>query len=274
MDKPGTITAIISDTHIGGFTGLCLPEWYIDGERNEKKKISASRAQLWIYNNFCEYWRYVLHLAGAVGKYRRHRIITIHIGDIIDGYHHNTIQTLVNTDDQVNMAAEIMTRIAALSDGGVYGCLGTEVHGGPNGSHERQVAQRAGYKLLAQELQLNIDGVEVLAFHHGSASKRQWTSAAAGMAARMKLECLDMGLPQPRYVFAGHNHIIDDSGEKVPGTRAVSLPSWQLRTSFGYRVAAGTRSDIGGLIILPDGTLDFSRARYKAQAIQRRSIKI
>jgi hypothetical protein len=275
MPKAGTVTAIISDTHIGGFTGLSLPKWEITGNYGEGIPIEASPAQLWIYNNFLDFWRYVALLAEVKGKYRKHRIICLHLGDIVDGNHHNSIQQLPNPDDQIDMAAHIMTNIASLADGGVYGCMGTEpTHAGSNGAHERTVAQWAGFKLYAPELQLNIDGVEVLAFHHGAASRNQWTSRAAGMAARMKLECLDSQLPQPRYVFAGHNHIIDDSGEKVPGTRAVSCPAWQLKTGFGYRAAAGIRSDIGGIIILPDGSLDFSKSRYRADAPgQRRSMK-
>jgi hypothetical protein len=84
------------------------------------------------------------------------------------------------------------------------------------------------------------------------------------MATEAQINALRKGKPVPRYVLRGHNHLIDDSGDKVEGTRAIAMPSWQLKTAFGHRVAPGSRSDIGGLIMLPDGSLDLSRMRYKA----------
>jgi hypothetical protein len=68
--------------------------------------------------------------------------------------------------------------------------------------------------------------------------------------------------------------VIDDSGNKLPGTRAISLPSWQLKTSFGWRAAGNTvRSDIGGYIVV-DGLLDDSKSRYKGQPDQRKIIVV
>jgi len=51
------------------------------------------------------------------------------------------------------------------------------------------------------------------------------------------------------------------------------MPSWQLKTSYAHRVSTSVRSDIGGMIVV-DGILDASKARYKGQADERTVIKV
>ena len=76
------------------------------------------------------------------------------------------------------------------------------------------------------------------------------------------------------YVWRGHKHNIDDSGDRLEGTRVICIPSWQLKTEFGHRVVPNrTRSDIGGYIV-DGGLVDNSRSRYKGQPDQRRNNKI
>jgi len=76
--------------------------------------------------------------------------------------------------------------------------------------------------------------------------------------------------PAPR----AHNHTIDDSGEKHKGTRAITIPAWQLKTTYVWRIKYGLiRSDIGGILWDSEtNQVDFSRARYKAQPHQRKVI--
>lgn len=263
-EKPGTVIAVISDTHIASTTGLCLPKWTIQGAKDDEfLDVSYSPASAWIYESWREYWAYVLHLAGGMA-YRKHRIVTIHVGDIVEGAHHNTKQVMLpDIGDQVEMAAEIMTKIANLSDGGIFACQGTPAHAGELYQAERTVAQKAGFRAFEPELHLDIDGLIVWAFHHGAAGKRDWSSVSARVATEARLYAQDLGEQPPDFVFSGHHHVIDDSGEKLK-TRAITCPSWQLKTTFGRRVASNRRSDIGGFIILPGGQLDTSRARYVA----------
>jgi len=218
-------------------------------------------------------WEYVKFLAGVRGKHRTHRIVTIHCGDIVEGVHHEMVQMLTNPQDQIDMASEILTQIANLSDGGVYATHGTPTHAGAIYGAESAVANRCGFRALDSEIHLDIDGVIVWAFHHGAAGKRDWSSASARVATEARLYAQDLKEPTPHYVFSGHHHIIDDSGIKLK-TRALTCPSWQLKTTFGHKVASGRRSDIGGLIILPGGQLDESRARYEAAPDQPKLRKV
>jgi hypothetical protein len=273
IDKPGTITAVFSDTQIGGWTALSLPAWQMKGAKpDEAVPYTANATGLWLYKCWVDYWRYICYLAGVSGKHRHHRIISIHVGDIVEGVHHNSLQSLQDVEDQVDMAAEIMTRVANLSDGGVYGVMGTEEHAGRGWVNEHRVAERAGFKRFDPELHLDIDGKIVWAFHHGRAGGRDWSSSAAGVAVEARMLALETKESVPDYVFTAHHHRIDDSGIKLE-TRAITLPSWQTKTTFGYKVASGRRSDIGGMIMLSDGSLDTSRMRYKAAPGQTRTVR-
>jgi hypothetical protein len=258
LSKP-TITAVVSDTHCGGSTALSPPTF----ETDEGQVIGATKAQGWLWECWGEYWSYVYGLT----KRNKARLIVIHVGDVIDGDHHATVQALPNVVDQEDMAYELLEPPANRADR-MFVLRGTEAHAGEAAGNEVRIAARLGAEVLWEGM-LDIDGTLIDVAHHGRAGKRPWTSGAAGMATEAQITALRMGQPMPRYVLRGHNHIIDDSGEKVYGTRAIALPSWQLRTAYGYRVASGTLSDIGALIILPDGSLDTSRMRYAAAPGQR-----
>jgi len=268
--KPA-IVAIVSDTHIGSTTALCLPEWSWDSgvvdQHGEQIRGSYkfSREQEWIYNNWIDYWSYVKRLAG-----KKYRIITVHVGDVVDGDHHQTVQAIPNIEDQESLAVEILKPIANMGD--MYFIRGTGAHAGELSRSEVRVAKELGAKMCVWELILSVNNILIDFAHHGRAGGRLWTSAGAGSATESVVEAAVGNRKLPRYVFRGHNHIIDDSGEKNPTTRYMSLPSWQLRTEYGYKVSPGTRSDIGGVIVLPDGSLDLSKLRYFAAPGQRKVI--
>ena len=269
----GTVTALVSDTHIGSWTGIALHSWKCDtgeltaGGEPIYKEIIATPAQDWLYEKWLDYWAAVKALAG-----KRHRIVVIHLGDIVDGLHHNSPQCMPNLADQEDMAVEILKPICNMAHTAIF-IRGTETHVGMMAQSEVRIAQELGAKCPFEAI-LDIDGLLVDVAHHGRAGRRDWTSAAAGIASQAVMEASLAGRPLPRYVFRGHNHTVDDSGEKLPGTRAVAMPSWQLRTAFGYRISAGTTSDIGGVIIRPDGQLDMSRIRYVGAPGQRTIIKL
>jgi hypothetical protein len=275
----GSIVAIISDTHLGGLTSLSLHEWTCDtGEIHEDgtpitQLYTATLAQDWIYQCWTDYWNYIKLLAG-----KKHRIIAIHLGDIVEGNHHHTVQAMPNMGDQIGMAIEIMKPIANLcskTKGRLLFIRGTEAHAGEGAQSEVGVSNALGCQSTWENI-FDIDGTIVDVAHQGRAGRRDWTSAAAGMATEAIMDAATDNPPRPipKYVFRGHNHLCDDSGTKIASTRAISMPAWTLRGAFGYKVAAGHRSDIGGAIILPDGSLDLSKLRYFAAPGQRRIQKI
>ena len=269
-----TITAIVGDFQIGSTTALATPQFEKStNDTNEKQVIQANRLQQWIWGNWIDYWDYIRTLTGARGKHRKHRLIVVCLGEFIDGIHHGTTQVLNEIEDQITLARNIFEPIVEGCDG-FYGVVGTEAHSGKNGNTDKQIYSHFQAQEYGQHLLLDIDGVLMDFAHHGRVGRRPWTSQASAVATEIMVDCAEQGSPIPRYAFRGHNHVVDDSGEKFPQIRIIGCPSWQLKTSFGWRVSSQrTRSDIGGVIVDGD-RLDFSRSRYKAQPDGRRVITV
>lgn len=265
----GTVLAIISDTHVGSSTALAPLDFIIHGRSEVERQVThANKLQQWLHECWTDYWTHVFSLA----KYRR--LIVVHCGDLIDGLHHGSLQVMNEVEDQVVAFKGLMQPILERADG-FYGVLGTgPSHAGMDNSTEAQIYRDLKAIEFGQSLTLDVDGVLHTFFHHGRAGNRPWTSSSAGLAAEVMLDFAQAGLPLPNYIWTGHTHRSDDSGTKFRDTRAISLPSWQLKTSFGYRVSSGTiRSDIGGYIVV-DGIVDDSRSRYRGQPDQRKILVV
>lgn len=255
-----TLVAVISDTHFGGSTALAPPAF----ETSEGQVVHASPAQRWLHECWLDYWAYVYGLT----KRNKARLVVIHLGDVVDGNHHNSVQLLPNVEDQEKMAFEMLEPMALKADKMII-MRGTEAHTGPMGMSENSIAAALGAEIHWEAL-LDVGGLLLDLAHHGKAGTRDWTSSAAATAVEARGRALAEGNPIPAYVFRGDRHTVDDSGARVAGTRAMTAPAWQLKTSYGHRAAAGKRSDIGGIIVLPDGSLDLSKLRYMAGEGSRR----
>ncbi|KKT30438.1 MAG: hypothetical protein UW18_C0016G0008, partial [Microgenomates group bacterium GW2011_GWF1_44_10] len=96
MSKAKTILAIIADTQIGSSTALAPPEFKIHNRSTDEiQTVHHNRLQSWIWENWVDYWDYVKFLAEWTSKRKRkHRIIVAHVGDVIDGNHHGTLQII------------------------------------------------------------------------------------------------------------------------------------------------------------------------------------
>lgn len=271
MSNLDLVLAVVSDTHCGSFTGLSTPSWELHG----KNKLLASEAQEWLYNCWTDYWKYVEDLCFQEGKRIRDLIIS-HAGDCIDGFHHNTVQAFPDIYDQENLFVSLMEPCLQLANKGIYIAKGTPVHAGEAGISEERILERfksefknsidggkdnikADYKFLLVHNDYSVDIA-----HHGRASRRPWTSAGSNMISETIIEYYKEGLKPPRLLLRGHNHTIDDSGIKIKNSRYIALPSWQLRTHFGYKVASSQLvSDIGGLVVnMTAEFVDTSKIRY------------
>ena len=261
-----TIVAVISDTHIGSTTALAPPKFTIHTGRHAETQIAiANQYQAWLYECWKDYWLHVLYLAGIRGKYRKNRLIIVHLGDVVDSVHHGTPQVMNEMQDQIDAACNLLRPIFNLADA-VYLTYGTGAHNGGASEHEMNIGNELGIIHDYEFAPLVIDDVAFDLTHHGRAGRRDWTSAGAGLASEVALDYVKNGKLPPRYVLRGHSHTIDDSGFKLPYTRAISLPSWQLRTAYGHMVSANQKwVDIGGISFdtsKPE-QVDFSRIRYR-----------
>jgi hypothetical protein len=265
----GTVLAVIADTHVGSSTALA-PLTFSTHSRNtlEAQVTQANRMQKWLYECWTDYWDYVYKVS------KKKRLIVVHCGDIIDGLHHNTMQVMNEVADQAQAAVDLLAPISARAQS-FFGILGTSpTHAGQENISEIGIYKELGARAYSQTLSLEIDGKLFDFAHHGRAGRRAWTSSAAGVGAEVIIDYATQGLKPPDYVFRAHNHVLDDSGLKIPGTRSISLPSWQLKTSYGWRISSNAaRSDIGGYVVV-DGVLDDSKARYFGQPDGRKVIRV
>lgn len=269
-----TILAIFGDTQIGSSTALAPPKFTIHNENeNEVQVVSHNTQQQWLYACWVDLWDYVKTLAGVRGRTRKHRIVAVHMGDVIDGNHHGTKQIIQDVGDQVLVALDLLRPIADMADA-MFGVIGTEAHAGQNGEDEIGIYRELGVQEYGQNLMIRVDGKLHDFAHHGRVGTRVWTSAAASIGVEVILDCVKSGLPAPDYIWRAHNHIIDDSGAKIEGTRVICLPSWQLKTAFAHAKSPNrVRSDIGGYIV-DGGAINDTRNRYTAQPNGRRIIDL
>jgi hypothetical protein len=265
---------VFGDTHIGSSTALAPPKFTIHNtDKREVQVVNHNPLQEWLWSNWVDLWDYVKVLAGVRGRHRKNRIVVAHMGDVIDGNHHDTKQIIQDVNDQYLVALDILRPIFDMADAS-FGIIGTEAHAGNGGEGDLSIYRELGATDYGQVLNLEIDGKLHDLAHHGRVGGRPWTSAAASIAVEVCLDCGNQGIPFPDYIWRGHSHIIDDSGLKVPYTRCITLPSWQLKTTFGYRVASNRpRSDIGGFIV-NGGVLDDTKSRYEGQPDKRKVIHV
>lgn len=252
-----SIVVVISDLHVGSTTAIAPPTFSIHvRERAETQQVEANRLQRWLYECWQDFWQYVFSTA----KERKEPVHLFMLGDTIDGNLTRHAQTIPEVEDQISIAVELLEpivhRCASLT-----GIIGTAFHSGDSGGNEVRIYQQLGAEGYGQHLLRRVDGKLHDLAHHGRSGQREWTSQAASMATTMALDYVHNGLNPPDYVWRGHNHLIDDSGAKLMGTRAIACPSWELRTEYGWHKGQ-TRSDIGGFLVI-DGLLDDSHCRYK-----------
>lgn len=263
----GSILVVISDTHFGSTLSVAPPKYVLHNRNTlEEQVVVANKVQNWLYNNWLDFWEYVKFRQG-----RKRRLIVVHCGDVVESVHHQSTQLVAEVEDQINIALELLEPIRNRANA-FYGVLGTPTHSGVDGSTEARIYKELDID-FGNTITLDIDGQIHHFFHHGRASSRPWTSSAAGLAAEVIIDFAQQGLPLPNFIWTGHRHKVGDSGIQNKGTRAISLPAWQLKTSYAWKVASSTaRSDIGGAIVV-DGVPDFSKMRYMGQPDKVRMIK-
>jgi hypothetical protein len=208
----------------------------------DKQTIHWSPGQEWLGEQFLGFLNRAKER--AVGR----RVIGTLLGDAVEGNNHQTVQALPSLFDQGEMAKQVLSPFRSMCDE-FYMTWGTEAHDGPGWATIREIASELEVNAADWELRLRIGGVLCQYAHHGRAGSRPWTTAAAGIAAEVLMRAAERGEEIPRFVFYGHVHKLDDSGEKFPSIRAIACPSWQLPTAYGTKVGAFSLPAIGGILL-------------------------
>jgi hypothetical protein len=243
------IVAFLSDTHINSKVGLSYPTFNLDDGGTHR----SSKAQRWVWQKYLEYCKELEEVKERTG----YPLYVIHGGEVADDLTHSKTQLISpnNTADIVKNAALAMEPVLSLSD--AWFCLrGTEAHSGANSNLDELIAYDLGAEpdgdLYSRWLfRAKFGGVTFDVAHHpGTGSGVPWAqSAVAGrLAAAVMMDYIDLGEKPPQLILRGHNHKFSDSGRTYAKSRAIVGTSWQLSTSFGYRIGRGTEVlPIGGM---------------------------
>lgn len=236
-----TLVAIAGDLHTNSTLGVMPPTVRLD----DGGEYKASPQQRWLWRHWVKSW-------AAVGEARdRHdaRLVVILNGELADNNHHHTTQLVTrNPADQLNIAIETLRPVTDLLRDGdrVFVTRGTEAHSGPSGHLDETLAQelgatgeRADGPASWWRLRAEFEGVRFDVSHHppGGGGRMPWTRAnyAPRLAAMMWWQYVERGERPPHFAVYGHVHRPGDSYDAF-GVRALITPSWQLMTSYGYRI--------------------------------------
>jgi len=250
---------IVSDTHAGCKLAVIGAPIHLD----EGGTYHPSDFQKQIYRLWRQFWD---QWVPEVTKGEPYDVV--HGGDAIDGVHHNsTSQISHNFQDQIRIAEALMRpvveRCRALG-GSYYHIRGTEAHVGKSAVYEEQLAERLGAvpndqgQFARYDLWKRVGGADgplVHILHHiGTTSSAAHEASAVN--AEMTAEYVEAArwhrIP-PDYIVRGHRHrsIAVDLDSARGYAAAITLPAWQGKTSFAWKVAGArlTEPQFGGIVI-------------------------
>ena len=245
-----TLLAVLADTHLGGFSAVAPPEIQTDAGQI----VKSNGAQAWLYALWLQDFKLVRERA------KGRRLVVVHVGDVIEGEHHDALAHLPDVKDQESLAVVMLTPWRNLADK-FYIIRGTEAHAGNQHMSERRIARELAVTALDFHLRLEVDGLLCDFAHHS-------TGTPCTIGLQILEDCARDGQPVPRYVFRGHRHYIYDSGDTWPAMRVMTLPAWQLRTSYGWKISPNKRADLG-LVMVDNGKIEIVRHSPRPDPIRK-----
>jgi hypothetical protein len=194
-------------------------------------------------------------------RYRRgDQVWTVHLGDAVDGDHHDTAQIITrNRSMMVKHALEVLTPVREFSDE-YFQLRGTESHVGGSGELEETLARELRATPADAntdswwKLALEADGVNFHFAHHGKLSTAE--GARNGSLDRQAFQewvkAKRLNRNAPDFIVRGDRHLFAEG--RYDNLQMIQAPSWQLETAFVNRVAPSINdiADFGLLLFIVD----------------------
>jgi len=245
---------VIGDTHIGCKMGLMHPDG-AETDEGTLVKPSALGLKLWnIWEWFWEEW--------VPNVTRGEPYDLIHMGDAIDGVHHNsTTQWSHNLADQRRHAIKILSPVVARAHR-YYHIRGTEAHVGQSATEEEQLAKALGaqpneYGNYARWELWKMVGRDTLChFTHHIGTTSSATHESSALEAEMSAALIEAGRwgrRPPDIIVRAHRHRHTEARKiaKHGYLTGFIVAAWQLRTPFAFRTFSGRNfmPHVGGSLI-------------------------
>jgi len=257
--KKGGNAVIFGDTHCGCRVGLCHP----DGFRMDDGGLyrpSAFQRKIWAMWRF--FWDEFVPEAT-----RGEPFDAVHIGDAIDGSHHNsTTQISHNLEDQRRHAQMILEPVVKACRN-YYHIRGTEAHVGQTAEDEEALARSLGAipNEVGQHARFDLwlkvgDSLGHILHHIGTTGSQAYEATAVHKELTEEmLEAARWGSRIPDWIVRGHRHRYLRT--EIPTARghaiAAVTPAWQGKTPFAWKIPGARLStpQFGGLVVrqAPDG---------------------
>lgn len=200
------------------------------------------------------------------------RVKIVHNGDAIDGDHHSsgdvcTVNPLEQAQIHVDLMGEFQKRIDWQRGDEIYYTRGTQTHVNEleNWIGEQMNAVPDGDFFVHDLLELDVNGRMSVFAHHGPG---RGDGANEGNPLRnwlrnIQQEATKDGKRVPDGIWVGHVHYptyttyVWRDKLNFNTIHGIITPSWQLKTTFGWKVASMKQEKIGGVYqeIKADGTM-------------------
>lgn len=242
------ILVIVSDLHAGSSVGL-WPEGIVD---DDGQPLPPNPIGRWLDE---QWWRMLDELMAT-----NERIITVCDGDAIQGSHPERDTQLMTASLHLQREAALhyLKPLRELSEE-MYMVHGTGWHEGAGGEHVKGLAKdldcrpsKSGSRLWWQlYLKLGIHTAHIT--HHISGTKVPFYEASAplrdmyGLVGELYRK-YGLNMPGVDLMIRAHRHrsvVI----HKPPRFHIAVTPCWQLTGEFGHKVAPGSFTDIGYLLV-------------------------
>ena len=254
VQRIDTIIAFFNDEHSGSsLAPLPTKQWEFRGGNRTPNLLQKK-----LYNFHQE-------VSQKIGIARKNkRLIVVKLGDAIDGLHHDTKELITQyLSEQSDINRELTERSLEVMEFSkkdrLYWVAGTPVHVGED---EEKLARDfkgstipySRARAVWPSLNMNINGVECLFFHHG-ASVGRGANKGNGLRNRLKnirYDYQDASETPPELVVTADKHQMDYQSLTNDGKiimRGIISPAWQVKTDFTYKINAEALSKVGSVVI-------------------------
>lgn len=259
-----------ADIHAGCKLGLCPIEGVSTLDGGHWKPTLTAQKKMWKYwLEFRDEW------IPSVTK--GEPFVVVCNGDALNGAPHESIGHIDKAwTIQIDIAEQIIKDLLKNKNCvGYYHIAGTEAHVGKSGEYEELLAKRLGaipdktgrharYELYLEIRRGKCKRLLHYAHHIGSASRAAYeTSAVMAELAETFVDSARWGLRVPDAIIRAHRHryIKVEIPTSNNSGLALTLPCWQLKTPFSYKIPGGrvTQPMLGGVLLRIDEEDLYSR---------------